>query len=300
MPVPTLYTLAKTRLISNISMLTDIGDLPYTFLAPILKHIQNPSQLQELETNCPQIVGETGEIWLRFIKRDIPQWDKKPHQPRDSRNWGKVYRKLKREAEQEKAVQEEQLKEQMKALQQNREGNQTKIVEARTGYDPSARRRGFGFRSGGGGGSSSWGNPAAPPKTGKMAFDKLRRSMFDQKQARPRATQMPTHLLNERKTLVKQAPERMIRMQDNTAPQKMLVSRRASQGAGSPSLPRPNITARPSLAQISTSPPSKPERASLPPGQHFSAPKIQPQQSGAGLKRKKAEVDPFMPKKKKA
>jgi elongin-A len=89
MPVASLFELARQRLIKNIDMLRDVGDLPYSFLQPVLRFVQSPDQLLELEANCPQLLGETGEIWLRFIKRDIPDWEKKPHEPRDPRNWRK-------------------------------------------------------------------------------------------------------------------------------------------------------------------------------------------------------------------
>ncbi|KAJ8111886.1 hypothetical protein OPT61_g5632 [Boeremia exigua] len=121
MPVSSLYELARQRLIKNIDMLTDIGDIPFSFLEPVLRHIQNPAQLQELEENCPQIQGETGEIWKRYIRRDIPNWDKKPHTPRDPKKWSMVYRKLMRDAEKEKLEQEAQLKQHFKQLEAGRE-----------------------------------------------------------------------------------------------------------------------------------------------------------------------------------
>lgn len=280
------------RTIQNIGMLTDIGDLPYSFLAPILRHIQNPQQLIELEENCPQILGETAEIWLRFIKRDIPNWEAKPHQPRDDKNWSKVYKKLKKDAEREKADQEEALKEQMRALQQNRAGNQTLIVEGRTGYDPAARKWGYGSRGTGGGGrsGSSWGDPAAPKKTGKVIFDKLRRGVYDSKQARPKATQMPAHLLQERKGVVREAPARLVRMNENEGPKKMVISRQASASVvGRNGIPHPTmrkpITSRPVPQPQQSVPTPTPEkkiqRASLPAGQHFTAPKLTVQNSDA-------------------
>lgn len=285
MPAQTLYELAKNRLIQNIHMLTDIGDLPYSFLAPVLRHIQNPSQLIELETQCPQILGETGEIWLRFIKRDIPNWDKKPHQPRDEKNWSKVYKKLKKDAEREKSEQEEQLREQMRALQQDRKGNQTMIIDSKVGYNPAARRTGFGSRSG-------WGSSSAPAKTGKAAFDKLRKSMFDQKQARPKATMMPTHLLQERKGTVRQAPARMERMRENEAPKRMVISKGAAA----------TVAASASRPTLHSGSPEKSQRTSLPTGQHFSAPKIRTQATTTPVaqKRKREEPNVFMSQKRKA
>jgi elongin-A len=272
MPVSSLFELARQRLIKNIDLLNDIGDIPFTFLEPVLRHIQNPDQLQELEENCTQIQGETGEIWLRFIKRDIPDWDKKPHQPRDPRNWNKVYRKLKKDSEKEKQDQEHALKEQMRALQKDRAKNKTLIVDSKIGYGANSSRV-FGLGS-----SSSWGGSGAPAKTGKVAMDKLKRGMFDYKRERPRAANMPTHLLTQRKSLVRAAPARMVRMAENEAPQNMVLSRQAAASVARrtdplPETKKPHITHRP-IPQQSGAPP----RASLPAGQQFSAPKLKPRE----------------------
>ncbi|KAF2711310.1 hypothetical protein K504DRAFT_465075 [Pleomassaria siparia CBS 279.74] len=313
MPVQSLYELSKMRLIQNIGMLDDIGDIPYDFLAPILRHIQNPQQLIELEERCPQLLGETGEIWMRYIKRDIPNWETKPHQPRNPHNYSKVYKKLLKDAEREKFEQEEALKESMRALQQDRNKNKTLIVEGRTGYDPAMKRWGFGSRGAVGGGSrggSGWGDPAAPKKTGKVLVDKLRRGAYDQKLARPKATQMPAHLLAQRKGMVAQAPARLVRMNENAgfeAPKKMVISRSASASmVGRNSIPHPTLRKpiiRTGPAQPQAQPASQQSVSSAAPasekkvverptlgGQQFLAPKLQPQ--GDGLRPNKRKPPP--------
>jgi elongin-A len=301
MPVASLYELARQRLIKNIDLLNDVGDIPFSFLEPIIRHIQNPDQLQELEENCPQILGETGEIWRRMIKRDIPDWEKKPHQPRDPRNWSKVYRKLKKETEMEKKEQEYKLKETMRAIQKDRAVNKTIIVD---------RAVGFGARSSnvfGLGGRSGWGGSGAPAKTGKVAMDALRRNMFDYKRERPRAANMPTHLLAQRKTQLRTAPASMVRLAENeaqAAPRHMVISRQASASVASrkgplPEMKQPQIKHRP-IPQQSGAPP----RPSLPAGQQFTAPKLKPaaQEPAAAQIPKKRKEAPSMfhkPKRKK-
>ncbi|KAJ4303425.1 hypothetical protein N0V90_002319 [Kalmusia sp. IMI 367209] len=261
-------------------MLEDIGDLPYAFLAPILRHIQVAEQLVELEANCPQIQGETGELWLKLIKRDVPGWESKPHQPRDPKNWSKVYKKLKRDAEKDEEAQQETLRQKMQALQKDRKGHQTTILEGKISL-PSQRRSGWG--------GSSWGNPAAPAKTGKMAFDKLRRGMFDAKRARPKASMMPQHVLNERKKTVAQAPARLVRMQETEAPKRMLISKGASASiAGSSNSRGPVIKQRP-IPQLSDAAPERAGRSRLPTDQQFSAPKPPRLNSGQPLKRSRTE-----------
>ena len=316
MPAHTLYDLAKQQLIRNISILDDIGDIPYSFLAPVLRHIQNPQQLIELEARCPQLPGETGEIWQRFIKRDIPNWDSRSYQPKDPKNWSRAYKKLLRDAEREKFEQEEALKESMRALQKSREGNKTLIVEGKTGYDPANRRWGYGSRGTGTGvwkGGGSWGDPAAPRKTGKIVLDKLRRGVFDHKMARPKATMMPAHILAERRGVVKSVPERLVRMTQNEGPKNEATPKPASvpvverSGFPNPTLRKP-ITSRAvpqpqqgsSSANKATSDKSA-QRPSLPAGQHFTAPKLQASSSDAPRpvkRRKEGAPSVFHPSKK--
>ncbi|OAL00989.1 hypothetical protein IQ06DRAFT_135697 [Phaeosphaeriaceae sp. SRC1lsM3a] len=283
MPVPSLYELAKLRLIKNIDLLNDIGDIPFSFLEPILRHIKNPDQLQELEETCPQIQGETGEIWLRLIKRDIPDWDQKPHQPRDPRNWSKVYRKLKKEAEKEKLAQETALKAQMQALQKDRAQNKTLIVDSKSGYGARSSRV-FGLGS-----SSGWGSSGAPAKTGREAVDKLKRGMFDYKRERPRAANIPTHLLQARKSQVKAAPASMTT--EYEAPRNMVISRQAAASVAKrkdslPETKQPHITHRPIPQQNGGALP----RPSLPAGQQFSAPRLKVEQDPASQVKKRKEA----------
>lgn len=300
MPALTLFELARQRLIKNIDMLRDVGDLPYSFLQPVLRFVQSPDQLTELESNCPQLLGETGEIWLRFIKRDIPDWEKKPHEPRDPQNWSKVYRKLKKEAEREKQADEEALKQQMRALQNDRAQNKTLIVDSRIGYGSGGSRM-FTGRT-----TTPWGQPSgAPAKTGKAAFDKLKRGMFDHGRERPKASQIPAHILAQRKKGVQQAPARMIRMAESEAPRTMVLSKQASTSMNNKPEPsrsapatanRPHITQRP--APQKHNPP--PTRTSLPTGQQFNVPKPRPMSGGVAPvpKRKREEYSMFQPKKK--
>ena len=49
---------------------------------------------REIEKASPQLVGHDAEIWMKFIKRDVPKWEDKPHEPSNPESWFKVYRKL--------------------------------------------------------------------------------------------------------------------------------------------------------------------------------------------------------------
>ena len=68
-------------------------------------------------------------MWLEFIKRDVPNWDKKPHIPRNPNSWYKVYRKL--HAESMKEVDEDAvlLKAQMDRIKQEQAKKTIKAVE---------------------------------------------------------------------------------------------------------------------------------------------------------------------------
>lgn len=98
MPVDSLVDMSL-RACSKISKrIKDIGGLPYSVARPFLLKIDNPEQLHALEEQCEQIIGHDAEIWLALIKRDIPDWETKKHEPKDPKNWWKVYRKLKQES----------------------------------------------------------------------------------------------------------------------------------------------------------------------------------------------------------
>jgi len=77
----------------------------------------------QLEQNSPQIIGKDAEIWLSFIRRDIPDWQNKRHEPKDPKNWYKVYRKLKKEAQEESNADEAMLKAALTNIKNEKEQN---------------------------------------------------------------------------------------------------------------------------------------------------------------------------------
>ncbi|CAD6576221.1 MAG: hypothetical protein ASARMPRED_007654 [Alectoria sarmentosa] len=86
--------MASRACIKNIRSITDVGDTPYRIVRSVLLRIENPEQLRKIELASPQICGQDGEIWLEFIKRDVPNWDKKPYEPENPKKWYKAYKKL--------------------------------------------------------------------------------------------------------------------------------------------------------------------------------------------------------------
>jgi len=307
MPAASLYEMARQRLIKNIHMLYSVSDLPFHFVEPVLRFVQNPDQLQLLETNCEQLRGETGQIWLRFIKRDIPNWESRAYQPRDPKNWSKAYRKLKREAEKEKLAQEEELKQQLKAV--DRTKTKTQIVDSRVAMGATRM-----FSTHKSSCNSSWG-PAtgAPAKTGKVAFDKLKRGMFDHKRERPTMHPMSEDVLAQRKTKLRQAPAHMVRMAANEAPQKRIdKAREAADSAAKKAEVRPPVNMppphEPRITQRPVPQRSTPViRTSLPKDYHAKRQKDPVVEAAAVpaatpapvLKRKRPEYSMFQPKKRK-
>ncbi|KAF2272180.1 uncharacterized protein EI97DRAFT_233354 [Westerdykella ornata] len=259
MPAPSLYSLAKARAIASIDSIEDVGDLPYAFVAPILRHLQSPDQLVTLERNCPQLQGETGELWLRFIKRDIPGWDKKPHEPHNPKNWHKVYAKLKREAEREKAAQEEKLRLQMKRLTEEK-NKSTLIIE------PGSRlARLVPKRKAGWGGS---GGQPGPRSTGREALDKFKKGLFRDKNAGMARNTTPLRA-PQQLGKVDKAPERLLRLNEAAKMDKAALDRAAGRGGGGGA-----SAATTTATATTTKGGAPPQRPRLPEGQRFSVPKI--------------------------
>ena len=81
--------------------------------------------------NSPQIIGWDSEIWLNLIKRDIPNWESKPHQPTNPKNWWKVYRRLKKEAEDDLNQDAEKLKAAFANIKDEKEQNLAQLKTRR-------------------------------------------------------------------------------------------------------------------------------------------------------------------------
>ncbi|KAE9993774.1 hypothetical protein EG327_003279 [Venturia inaequalis] len=136
-----LYEQAKTALIKNISMLNDVGDLPYHFVRSILHRVESPTQLREIEKSSPQIIGLDGELWEKLIQRDVSGWEKKVGRfthteideqtgeevsvfgPRKPEDWYKVYKTLVRQAEEETREAEQALFAKNTDIQKARQAN---------------------------------------------------------------------------------------------------------------------------------------------------------------------------------
>ncbi|KAL2358376.1 RNA polymerase II transcription factor SIII subunit A-domain-containing protein [Cryomyces antarcticus] len=222
MPCSSLLDLSRRACIRNIDGITDVGDLPYHLLRPILLKIENPEQLREIETASPQICGHDAELWRAFMKRDIPNWEKKPHEPRNPNSWGKVYRKLLREDEEEQRQSEEVLRAALNIRKEEKEKNQATIIHKV--IDPEKRKARPAAKSSSTALLSFGGGSRTKTNTAQGVLDRARRETQEARNARNSALAMPTHLLNVKASQVRQAPRGMVVGYNRPAPPKIIGS----------------------------------------------------------------------------
>lgn len=152
MPAKSLVDLASAVCVKNLKGLESIGDyLPYASVRHILLKVESAYQLRRIELNSPQVVGETGEVWLRVIERDFPlEYKSKGYKPQNASKWYRVWEKYKADHDQSLQESEEKLRSAFAGLKQVKEKNTSKIVERK--YLPRhgrvAPRRGLGPREG--------------------------------------------------------------------------------------------------------------------------------------------------------
>lgn len=130
MPCSTLMSMAQRAAIRQVTSITDIADLPYHTVEPILRRIDNPAQLRELEKNCPHIAEYSAPLWQALIKRDVSNAESKMLYPKDPRSWWKVYRKMCKEETKSKEEAEEQLRRAMQGIKEEKKGGETRIINA--------------------------------------------------------------------------------------------------------------------------------------------------------------------------
>ena len=205
--------MAQNAAIRNISNITDIADLPYHAVEPILRRIDNPQQLRDLEIACPQIAEHSGPLWQELIKRDVSNGASKMLYPKDPRNWWKVYRKMIRQEAADKTAAEEALKAAMNGLKDAKSHKETTYVPKVFALG-AKKKSGFfdGVKQGGGGG-----NGKAPmlwnAKTGKDALGAMQRASASKVRIfKPSGTSR--HYVPDGKSQIRAAPKSMI--QDNS------------------------------------------------------------------------------------
>ncbi|KAL4910184.1 hypothetical protein BDW74DRAFT_49244 [Aspergillus multicolor] len=207
MSPPTLRQLCTATAIRNVKYLNDIGNIPYALARPFLLKIESPEKLRSLEVQSPHLMNDDAELWLEFIKRDIPKWDEYPL-PEQPDCWYDLYCELRDEVQRGVDEDAEKLKMALDGLSSEREKHSTKFVaDRRTIGVPrsrtSARHRHSTFAG------------FAPKK--KNIFSATRRN---------NALAVPTKQLNNRATQVQQAPRSLV--EAHRRPAEPAVARRPS------------------------------------------------------------------------
>lgn len=270
MPAKSLYRLAvgvgianiRSTLLASVTTRTrlmrktdieDIGDYPYELVRPVLLKVENAKQLKLLEDNCPQIIGADEEIWRTLIKRDIPKLvpQRDTTEPKDPKNWYKVYQKLQKQGD---AAQREQDAALVAVLNQKREEKaNNKMTFLEKVVDPSKKRpaaRPTIFSRAPDSSVMSFGSGSRTrTTTGKGLLLKAKRearenSLFS---ARRNVLSTPTHLLGDNRG----------RPRPSTAPRPTTTYSNGSQANDGSSAHRPTSVATSSATPV-TQPPKRP------------------------------------------
>ncbi|KAL8719467.1 MAG: hypothetical protein Q9225_003538 [Loekoesia sp. 1 TL-2023] len=225
MPAPSLTQLTRRVITKNISMLTDIGDIPYNVIRPVLLKIENPKQLQLLEEASPQLYGVDGEIWIALIKRDIPDAEKRMLYPKNPKSWWKVYRKMRQVYETEAQEDAARLKAAFTGLKSEKDKRQILVKE---GIPHIPKLDGMQFAH-----AAEYNRIKKPVKiirptstvlsfgagagsktrvlTGKGVMDKARREAQEMSRRRSQSSMaVPTHKLSSLATQIREAPKHMV------------------------------------------------------------------------------------------
>ncbi|CAD6454157.1 621f1d06-ee27-4f2a-b3d5-fa61f4fbaad7 [Sclerotinia trifoliorum] len=251
-----LLKIAKAACIKAAPGLTDIGDVHYELIRPILKNpVINPEQLHIIELNSPQIKGQDAELWRAFIARDIPNWRTKNYVPRDPTKWYEVYQRYKNEHEVEIARDRENLKNSMNALKQRKQDHVSKFVDIRAlpkiprdygmrpnnGGVPLTKGRGL---QGAAPSSLTWGaGSRTKMKDGTSVLTRARREAKEMSQRSKLST--PTSMLSGRLGQVKKAPAGMAQgYKIANQPGLKVLARHRSSGRSSGSVSGPSLEDR--------------------------------------------------------
>ncbi|KAJ5591662.1 RNA polymerase II transcription factor SIII subunit A [Penicillium hispanicum] len=237
MPAPSLLQLATATAVKHAKLLSDVGNLPYALVRPILLKVDNPEKLHAMEVLSPQLAEEDQELWLEFIKRDIPRWEVYDL-PEKTNRWYEIYCDLREEVQRSLDADAERMKMAIDGIKSERERLTPKIISGPRskqlpGMRPTTRQRYVSYdrRMGGitpafnkptGSDSSSWTFHAPPiPRSELSTSGSKKKSTIFTPQKRNNALAVPTKHLNTRATQIKQAPRSLIEEHRRPADQPM-------------------------------------------------------------------------------
>jgi len=141
--------------VRNITSIVDVGEMPFDVAEPILKYIENPLQLHQVETNCPQLGAEEGDkmgaIWRRLLNKKFPKWEDQGYKVPKGLRGVDLYYFVKEEWDRDNADAEAILRQKLAGFDKERESKQTHIVNSKfLPKVPGGRKRASGplFASG--------------------------------------------------------------------------------------------------------------------------------------------------------
>ncbi|KAL1310921.1 hypothetical protein AAFC00_001146 [Neodothiora populina] len=316
--VPSLIEMCQRAAIRDAIDIRDVGELPYRLVRPMLRKITNPGQLAEIEEASPHIAEDSGEIWRTFIKRDIPDGDRKmqANAPANPADWGKVYRKLKRADQRQQDAAEEQLKAALSGKKSEKAKNAVNIIHS---VIPQGKK-------------NVWGGAPRDAPSGTQALRNARTAADQLKilksqtatrqQGRNAALSIASHELQQRRGVVQQAPRSMVSQYNRNQP-KIQQPPVPTQTAPRPTVFAPRTNTRSAserainmatikeqeakekrLRALTASSSSRPSttvarKSASPPARPASHPSSSlPSQSASRMPRKRPAYDPFLPAKK--
>ncbi|KAI9927396.1 hypothetical protein ASPWEDRAFT_138846 [Aspergillus wentii DTO 134E9] len=243
MPPPSLLQLSTATAIRNVKFLNDIGNIPYPLARPFLLKIESPEKLRLIEQLSPHISKDDDELWLEFIKRDIPRWDEYDL-PEKSDCWYDVYCDLREQVQ--KAVEEdaEKLKMALDGISSERAEKSAKFVPDRRSLRlpqerPTAKQRyasydrkmgGLApvFSSANSGLSSTSSDPQGPSawsfERPSLPRDTKKKSNIFTTKKRNNVLAIPTKQLHNRASQVRQAPRSLV--EEHRRPSEPIAPRR--------------------------------------------------------------------------
>ncbi|KAJ6014951.1 hypothetical protein N7540_009542 [Penicillium herquei] len=204
MPATSLFQLALATAIRNVRFLDDLGGLPYFLARPILQKIDNPEKLHALEVRSPHLAKEDKEIWLEFIKRDIPRWERY-ELPEETDKWYEIYCDLREAVQREIDADAEKMMMALNGIKSERDRLTPKIVAAPRGKGGPRMRPTSSVRFSG------------PRSDISSSAGKRKQNIFTP-QRRNNAMAVPTKKLNTRASQVKQAPRSLIEIHRRPEP----------------------------------------------------------------------------------
>ncbi|KAH8695973.1 putative RNA polymerase II transcription factor SIII subunit A [Talaromyces proteolyticus] len=232
MPARSLLAMSTRIAIQYSRSLTDVGNIPYPLARPFLIKIESPAQLREIERNSPHIMEDDRELWIDFIKRDVPQWDQY-ELPEESACWYDIYSDLVERVQREVDEDALRLKQAVDKINSDKASNAAVFVRD-TSILPKPRRR-------------------APTRT-----EPKKSGLFHTK--RNRVLAVPTHRLNSGASQIRHVPQWLV----DQHKQPTTVTQQRPSSASAPKTSASGVTGHnSSTSNISPKPPGRPQPVQL-------------------------------------